>query len=142
MRRELSIFLAIAGLIHWPASSAAADSYRNCVRAAAATDKIESCSGVIERSRRPKELERAYLRRGNALVELKRFQEAVHDFSALIKLNPRIAGYYDNRARAYWELGLFADALVDANATVRLARGYSFGFRTRGSLYAALLICP
>src|SRR5271155_4015420 len=124
MRRMLSIFLAIAGLIHWPASSAVADTYRDCLRAAAATDKIESCSGVIERSRRPK--------------ELKRFQEAVHDFSALIKLNPTIAGYYDNRVRAYWELGLFADALVDANAIVRLAPGYSFGFRTRGSIYAAL----
>ena len=55
-------------------------------------------------------------------MEMSRFADAVNDFTALIHLNPRVAGYYDNRQNALKSIGLLGKALDDANMTVRLAR--------------------
>jgi clan AA aspartic protease (TIGR02281 family) len=98
-------------------------------------EKINHCSNIIARSRNRTSLEIAYNSRGFAFIEAQRFIDAANDFSAVINLNPSIAGYYDNRQNAYRSAGRFQDALNDANNAIRLAPTYSFVYRGRGSVY-------
>jgi tetratricopeptide (TPR) repeat protein len=98
--------------------------------------KVEQCSTLISKSADPKILEKALNRRGHAYMGLKRFAEAANDFTAVIRLNPRIAGYYDNRQNALRALGRLDDALADANKAVRLAPTYSFVYIGRGHVFA------
>jgi tetratricopeptide (TPR) repeat protein len=123
-----------------PAAGANAreDAFVKCKRAQGALEKIEMCSVVILKSKDPKILERAFNRRGLAYMEVNEFGAAVSDFTALVQLNPKIAGYFDNRQRAFQALGKLADALQDANVAVRLAPTYSFVYRNRGIVFDAM----
>lgn len=120
--------------IHSP-ESAAGDV---CRSSKSAVEKIQRCSIVIISATSASQLERALLRRGNAFMELARYSDAVQDFTRLIGLNNRIAGYYDNRANAYKAVGALNDALKDANATLRLAPAAAFAFRTRAFVFDEL----
>ena len=77
----------------------------------------------------------AHNTRGLALMEAGRFGEAVDDFTFVIRHEPKIAGFYDNRQNAYRRSGRFDDALKDANEAIRLAPTYSFVFRGRANVY-------
>ena len=105
---KFSVFIRLAVLIGLLISSSTsqADEYSACLRANSASDKIELCSLVIRHSRQARQLERAYLRRGNAYAEVNRFADAVSDFTSLIQINPKVAGYYDNRQYALKSMGL------------------------------------
>jgi tetratricopeptide (TPR) repeat protein len=108
------------------------------LRANSAPEKIELCSLVIRHSSQARRLERAHLRRGNAYAEVNRFADAVNDFNSLIRINPAVAGYYDNRQYALKSMGRLSEALDDANTTIRLAPTYSFGYRSRGNVNDAM----
>jgi tetratricopeptide (TPR) repeat protein len=122
----VSIRLAI--LIGWLVSSSTshANEFSACLRANSASEKIELCSLVIRHSRQARQLERAYLRRGNAYAEVNRFADAISDFTSLIQINPTVAGFYDNRQYALKSMGRLREALDDANTVIRLAPTYSF----------------
>jgi S1-C subfamily serine protease len=120
------------------ASASHADEFGACLKANGASEKIERCSLVIRHSRQAWQLERAYLRRGNAYAELNRFADAVTDFTSLIRLNPTVAGYYDNRQYAVKSMGRLREALDDADRAIRLAPTYSFGYRSRGNVNDAM----
>ena len=134
--RTLRFSLSALSLVM--ASPAEADSFDLCRRAKTAAEKVDSCSIVIAESNQRSQLERAYLRRGNALMELKRFPEAVRDFTALIQLNPKIAGYYDNRLYALKETGELQRALDDAQRVVKIAPQAAFAYRSRAVIFDAL----
>ena len=103
-----------------------------------AGEKVRYCSVVIDHASDRRDLERLYLRRGNSFVELGRFNDAVADFSNLIRINPRVAGYYDNRRNALQSLGLLKEALADANAAVSIAPSEGFVYRARGFVWESL----
>ena len=63
------------------------------------------------------------------------FGEAIDDFTFVIKHEPRVAGFYDNRQNAFRRSGRLDDALKDANEAIRLAPTYSFVFRGRANVY-------
>ncbi|MGH6796724.1 MAG: trypsin-like peptidase domain-containing protein [Methylocella sp.] len=109
-----------------------------CWKAKQATDKIQYCSVVVLHSSNPRALERAFNRRGLAYMEVNRFADAASDFTAVIRLNPKIAGYYDNRQNALKALGQLDEALNDTNTAVQLAPNYSFVYRSRGNVYDAM----
>ena len=56
------------------------------------------------------------------------FGEAVDDFTFVIKYEPGIAGFYDNRQNAYRRNEQLNDALNDANEAIRLAPTYCLLF--------------
>lgn len=114
---------------------AAADPIADCRRAKSAGEKIDLCSRAIAIDRRANSRERAFLRRGNAYFEIGDYRRAVEDFSAVIAINPKVAGYFDNRLQAYRSLGLFESALEDANRSVRMTTGQAFAYRSRGLVY-------
>ncbi len=129
--------LALAALL-FP-SQAAADAVSDCKRARQADEKLRACSRAIADTRDRAQLERLYLRRGNAYMDLKLYADAKQDFSRLIALNPGVAGYFDNRMAAARELGQMQEALADANREVALAPNLSFTYRSRGLLLEKMM---
>ena len=106
-----------------------------CRNSQDAADKIAHCSNVIVQSSNVSALVTAHNTRGLALMDTGRFSEAVDDFTFVIRHEPQIAGYYDNRQNAYRRSGRLDDALKDANKAIQLAPTYSFVFRGRGNVY-------
>ncbi len=96
---------------------------------------ISSCSLVIERKKNKADVVRALNRRGLAYERSGRLADALHDFDALLQLNNKGAGYFDNRQRINLALGRLNEALADANAAANLAPTASFVYRSRGLLY-------
>ena len=106
-----------------------------CKKASDKQAVIASCSAVIAQSHDPRLLERAYNRRGMANEATGQFNGAVNDYSQVIRLNPKVAGYYDNRMRAYKAQGLLDLALKDSDTAVAMAPGYPFVFHGRGAVH-------
>jgi uncharacterized protein/Flp pilus assembly protein TadD/predicted aspartyl protease len=105
-----------------------------CRNSSAPADKIEHCSNVIGQPNNISALVVAHNTRGLALMDVGRYSDAVDDFTFVIKREPQIAGFYDNRQNALRQSGRLADALKDANEAIRLAPTYSFAFRGRGNV--------
>jgi tetratricopeptide (TPR) repeat protein/predicted aspartyl protease len=108
---------------------------RLCRNSSAAADKITHCSNVIAQQNSVSSLVVAHNTRGLALMDVGRFSDAVDDFTYVIKREPQIAGFYDNRQNAFRRSGQLDDALRDANEAIRLAPTYSFVFRGRANVY-------
>jgi uncharacterized protein len=106
-----------------------------CRNSQDAAGKIAHCSNVIAQSSNVSALVTAHNTRGLALMDTSRFSEAVDDFTFVIRHEPQIAGYYDNRQNAYRRSGRLDDALKDVNKAIQLAPTYSFVFRGRGNVY-------
>jgi S1-C subfamily serine protease/uncharacterized protein len=113
----------------------AATELRQCVNAKDPNEKIDHCSRVIGQSRSIGALTTAHNTRGLALMEIGRFAEAAQDFTFVIRYEPRVAGFYDNRQNAYRRSGQFDLALLDANMAIQLAPAYSFVYRGRANVY-------
>ncbi len=111
-------------------------SMEQCGKSTEPAVKVDHCSVVISQSSDRRILERAFNRRGLAYMGLNRFAEAANDFTVVIRLNPRIAGYYDNRQNAYRAMGRLQEALNDANKAIRLAPTYSFVYVGQGNVFA------
>jgi S1-C subfamily serine protease len=125
--------LLVVSALPLPASAQSVrQAFEICRRSKDPAEKVRYCTVVIQNASDRQDLERLYLRRGNSFMELGRFEEAVSDFSNLIRINPRIAGYYDNRQSALNSLGLTTQALADANTAISLAPTQGFVYRSRG----------
>jgi tetratricopeptide (TPR) repeat protein len=83
--------------------------------------KAQSCSMVIQKSKDRSQIERAYNSRGLAKYGAKEFANAVQDFTKAIQMDPRNSGYVENRQGAFYALGRFDLALMDANNAIRLS---------------------
>jgi S1-C subfamily serine protease len=109
-----------------------------CRRANRASERIQFCTLAIQHASDRKTLERLFLRRGNSFMETGAYADAVSDFSKLIVLNRKVAGYFDNRLYAFRALGRFNEALEDANSAIALAPSQAFVFRSRGLVFESL----
>ncbi len=56
-----------------------------------------------------------YTQRGKLLASLKRYDEAITDYSRAIELDPNHTRAYTGRANAYTATGRFMEALADVN---------------------------
>jgi tetratricopeptide (TPR) repeat protein len=113
----------------------AAAELRQCVNSKDPNEKIDHCSRVIGQSRGIAALTTAHNTRGLALMEVGQFAEAAQDFTFVIRYEPRVAGFYDNRQNAYRRSGQFDLALLDANTAIQFAPTYSFVYRGRANVY-------
>lgn len=111
---------------------------RDCAPSRTVEIKIAACSRVLQTTRLAQLRERAFNTRGLAYLGQGNFARAVDDFSEVIRLNPAIAGYYDNRQNALRGMGRVTEALADANTAVRLAPTYAFVYRARGNIFDEL----
>lgn len=80
----------------------------------------------------------AYNNRGLAYYELKRYKEAIDDYTQAIKLDPAYAVAYNNRGNSYYELSEYQLALRDFNQSLKLKPNYSKAYLNRALAYYQL----
>ncbi len=61
-----------------------------------------------------------YFQRGRVYARLKRYDEAIADYTQAITLNPAYARAYTHRANAYTATGRFIEALHDVEQALSL----------------------
>ena len=89
-------------------------------------------------------VERIYTNRGNKLFQLRRYDEAIADFSKAIAVFPTDELVYGNRGMSYYYLGKYQDAIEDFNRALAIKpdnRRYyydrSLAYRALGNIPAA-----
>ena len=79
-----------------------------------------------------------YIKQGNACFPGKEYRRAIELYDEAIRVNPKNAIAYGNRALAHSYLTEYAEAIEDNNIAVSLDPKYAGAFRNRGATYAAL----
>ena len=82
-------------------------------------------------------IERVYYNRGTELGKLKRYDEAVADFSKAIAIHP-FDFVYGNRATAYYFMGNYRQALRDYDSAIALDPDNANSYYGRALTYRAL----
>ena len=82
-------------------------------------------------------IERVYYNRGTELGKLKRYDEAVADFSKAIAIHP-FDFVYGNRATAYYFMGNYQQALRDYDSAIALDPDNANSYYGRALTYRAL----
>jgi protein O-GlcNAc transferase len=75
----------------------------------------------------------AHLNRGNALKDLKRFDEAVACYNRAIALKPDLVEAYSNRGNALYYLKRFDEAVASYDKTIALRPDYAEAYNNRGN---------
>jgi tetratricopeptide (TPR) repeat protein len=79
-----------------------------------------------------------YNNRGLAYYNLKKYQQAVKDFSQAIRMKPQEATAYNNRGNAYYEMFKYDLAETDFNKSIELNPDYASAYLNRGLVYYQL----
>ncbi len=74
-----------------------------------------------------------YFHRGNALLSLKRFEEALASYDRATALRPDYAEAYNNRAAAAYALGRFEEALANCDCALALRPDHAATFCNRAA---------
>ena len=82
----------------------------------------------------PKQAE-AYNNRGLAFYNLKRYQQAIEDFSQALRIKPQYAEALNNRGNAYYEMDQYEKAEADFNQSLQLKPNYAKAHLNRGLVY-------
>jgi protein O-mannosyl-transferase len=83
-------------------------------------------------------VERIYTNRGNKLFQLRRYDEAIADFSKAIAAYPDDELLYGSRAKAYYFLGKYQEALLDFDRAIALKPDNKRFYYDRALAYRAL----
>ncbi len=85
----------------------------------------------------PKQLKNAndFFLQGDFDYESGNCKLAVEDYGNAIKLNPKYAAAYNNRAYTYMRMGDYADALTDLDVAIKLKPDYVHALMNRGDIY-------
>lgn len=85
-------------------------------------------------------LHRSVLRynRAQVLAALKRYEQAVADYTEVIALDPNYAEYHFDRAALYRKLGRTDEAMADYHEAIRLSPPFPEAYYNRGDLRAEL----
>jgi tetratricopeptide (TPR) repeat protein len=80
----------------------------------------------------------AYNNRALAYCDLKRFPQAVEDYSQALRIKTDYAAAYNNRGNVYYELNRYELAEADFNRSIQLKPDYSRAYLNRGLMYYQL----
>jgi len=83
-------------------------------------------------------VERIYTNRGNKLFQLKRYDEAIADFSKAIAVFPNDELVYGSRGKAYYFLGKYPEAVLDFNHAIAIKPDSRRVYYDRALAYRAL----
>ena len=81
---------------------------------------------------------RPYNNRGDALVDLKKFEEAYNDFNKAVELDPKDFMAYYNRGNLYEKQKKYDLAIADYNSSISNQPDFDKAFNNRGSMYKAI----
>ncbi len=80
----------------------------------------------------------AYYFRGNAYSDLKKYEEALADYTEAIELDPKYVNAYDFRGNAYKAVGKNEEAIADYTKAIELAPKDAINYSARGRAYKAV----
>ncbi len=85
----------------------------------------------------PKQLKSAndFFLQGDFDYESGNCKSAVEDYGNAIKLNPKYAEAYNNRAYTHMRMGNYAEALTDLDRAIKLKPDYAHALMNRGDIY-------
>jgi len=83
--------------------------------------------------------EQAYLARGDALMSLGRFRQALRDYDSVLRLNPQYLGAYYGRALCYLKLKQYDLAIKDITRKIEMEPGDADAYYLRADAYRHLL---
>lgn len=116
------------------ATAAPANDRRTCVTTGDAA--IAACSRLIASGREPtRGLVTAHVSRGRLLAAKGDYERAFSDFERAIRLDPRSAAAFYNRAVAFGSKGDYDRAVSDYGEAIRLNPRDAFAFNGRGNAY-------
>src|SRR5215472_17230424 len=75
----------------------------------------------------------AHSNRGNALRDLKRFEEALASYDRALAFKPDYAEAYSNRGNALWDLKRFEEALASYDRALAFKPDYAEAYSNRGN---------
>ena len=97
---------------------------------------ITACTHIIDaKTGTPRELAIIYVRRGNAYNAKRNYDQAITDYSAAIKLDPKDKDAYVDRGDAYQAQGDHDKAIADENEAIRLDPKYKSAYVDRGNAF-------
>lgn len=97
---------------------------------------IAACSKLIKGKKpSPVQLAEYHYARGVSYRRLGKYGEAVTDFSEAIRLNPRHASAYNDRAHARGELGDKEGAIADLTRAIEIEPKFALAWANRGSTW-------
>jgi tetratricopeptide (TPR) repeat protein len=73
-----------------------------------------------------------HFNKGVALLEAKKYDEAIAEFDECIRLDPSFAAAFNNRGFAKWKKGDLDGAVADYNEAIHLNPNYALAFNNRG----------
>ena len=77
---------------------------------------------------------RVYSNRGVALLNLKRYDEAINDFNKTLSLNKNFKNAYFNRGSVYYYKKEYDKAIADFSKTISLDSTYAFAYNNLGAI--------
>lgn len=117
---------------NWP--EAAADMYR-AIRAASAAARRGNSDGAGSAPHTPVNILNHIARHAHLLEEERKYEEAVHVLSVLVRSQPGVAAYVRRRGWCYDVLGRVDEALADYTTTLSLEPGPAWVFAQRSMIY-------
>ena len=81
----------------------------------------------------------AYISRGSAYMDLKKYDKAIENYSMAIKLSPNNEEPYAYRGRAYYEIDSVKNSLEDYNKAIQLNKNFGYAYSNRSLLKHAKL---
>src|SRR6266404_1262907 len=102
-----------------------------------ADQQIAGCTAVIAaKGARIKDRANAYQIRGADYLNKDQIEQAIADFSELIRIAPKRSGAFTNRGEAYRRKGEFDRAIADLDRAIALNRRQSAAWFNRGIAYS------
>ncbi|HEX3498088.1 MAG TPA: tetratricopeptide repeat protein [Stellaceae bacterium] len=139
MRLLLALLMLVLPVLAHAGSSEDADAGRTAVQRRDWAAAIRLYSAALDRGDLPPETQAtAHNNRGIAFARSNRNDEALADFDAAIRLNPRYQSVYVNRGDIYQFKGQYAKAIADYDMALQLRAGDEVAYYDRGNSYAAL----
>lgn len=134
--RATTLALALATLVVLPGHGFA-DAVEDCN-----SDKpaiaIQGCTELLDAGSTSKDASAvAYFNRGSAYLDVDKFDKAIADLAASIKLKPDYADSYFNRGFAYEGKKDYDKAIADYTRVIAIAPDYAKAYYSRGRAYQA-----
>jgi lipoprotein NlpI len=77
----------------------------------------------------------AYAKRGDTYRDQARYDRAIADFAAALKIDPGLAEAHNGRALVFSQQGLYDRAIVDYRAALKLKPDFAFAYTALGRAY-------
>lgn len=103
-----------------------------------AAQSVDACTRIInDKATSQEDLGKAYGARGNSYQKLNKYDQAITDYDAAIKLDQKNASLYVNRGHALQAKGDLDKALADQDEAIKLDPKNRSAYVNRGDVFAA-----